>query len=246
MKKQALLFFALLISGFEIRAEDAPLIPLHITIISERPEAVAVFTQENFNWIANTLSDEFKSGDGENLVRFELKKITTLAETETANSAIFGIENHNDFNKRIKEIIKTPMFQKDMFNIYIYHNEKGNMLSNGGIYCYRKTVAGTPQEDCYARVLLHWKAVAKKNKLVLLHESGHALGLSHVTFANSDKKSPENNVMAADGNPTPKPLPPGESGYYFTPSQVATIKAKVQTLLSTFARIAEGTPLVGL
>jgi len=224
-------------------AAEAPVIPVHISIISEKPEAIAAFTDENFQWIIATLNEEFKSGDGEALARFELKQVTPLAEMKSGEPFFFGLEEHKVFNSRIAEVIKLPGFKRDAFNIYIYNNAKGNMLSNGGIYCYKRTISGTRQEDCYARVLFHWKALAKKNKMVLLHESGHAFGLNHVVKASQDKNSPDNNVMAADENPAPKPLPEGEKGYYFTPSQVAIVKKKLETLLKTYARVTAGEQL---
>jgi hypothetical protein len=224
-------------------AAEAPVIPVHISIISEKPEAIAAFTEENFQWIINTLNEEFKSGDGEGLARFELRQVTPLAEMKAGDPFFFGLEDHKAFNSRITEVIKLPQFMRDTFNIFIYNNAKGNMLSNGGIYCYRRTISEQRQEDCYARVLLHWKALVKKNRLVLLHESGHAFGLNHVTKASAEKKSPDNNVMAADENPAPKPLPEGEKGYYFTPSQVTIVKRKLETLLKTYARVAAGEPL---
>lgn len=240
--------FSALLLLFAIRAlpaQNIPTIPVHISIISERHEVSQVFTDENVRWIMDTLNDEFKSGAGKQLLRFDLKMVTQLTESRSQAASFFGIDDQKQLHQKIKDAIKEPLFHSDKLNIYVFFNTRGMSASNGGNYCPHNTKKGVQTTDCYTWILLDWEALAKKNKRVLLHESGHVFGLPHVNFANKDKKSPENNVMAGDKNPEPVALPDGESGYYFTPSQVEKLKIKLNLILATFARAKNGEKLIG-
>ncbi len=237
--------FVWLASFTALLADDVPTIPLHVTIISDSPEATAAFTEENIAWIAQNLNEEFKSGDGQQQARFEIRATTDLSTARAAGSMIFGIEDQKVLHSGIKSAIKDPLFKPDMVNIFVFYSNRGKMTSNGGNYCAHRTRAGNKTTDCYAWVLLDWQALQKKNSRILLHETGHVFSLKHVIALSSDKKSPENNVMTADKNPAPIALPEGESGYYFTPSQVEMLREKMQMLLTTFSRAASGEALVG-
>ncbi len=72
------LFFGFLFSARALFADDAPVIPLHVTIISERAEVAVAFTDENIAWIAQNLNEEFKSGGGALQARFEIRERTDL------------------------------------------------------------------------------------------------------------------------------------------------------------------------
>lgn len=226
-------------------AESPPVIPLHVTIISDRPEVAAAFTDENIAWIEQNLNEEFKSGDGQAQAKFEIRERTDLAAARAAGSTLFGIEDQKVLHSGIKTAIKDSLFKPDMVNVFVFYSNRGKMTSNGGNYCAHRTRAGTKTTDCYAWVLLDWQALQKRNSRILLHETGHVFSLKHVFALNSDKQSPENNVMTAEKNPAPVALPEGESGYYFTPSQVEMLRAKMQMLITTFSRAAAGEPLVG-
>lgn len=228
-----------------IFADSPPLIPVHVAIISERPEAIEAFTDENIAWIAQNLNEEFRSGNGELQARFEIRHRTELAVARDSGSLLFGIEDQKILHTGIRNAIKDPLFRPDMINIFVFYSNRGKMTSNGGNYCAHRTRAGNKTTDCYAWVLLDWQALQKRNSRVLLHETGHVFSLKHVLALNSDKNSPDNNVMTAEKNPPPVALPEGESGYYFTPSQVEMLRTKMEMLMATFARAAAGEQLIG-
>lgn len=226
-------------------AQDIPTIPLHISLISERHEVSQVFTEENIRWIEETLNQEFKSGEGKQLLRFELKQVTQLADSRSQAPAFFGIDDQKQLHNKIRDAIKEPLLHPDKLNIYVFFNARGNQASNGGNYCAHRTTKGVKSTDCYTWIVLDWEVLSKKNKKILLHESGHVFGLQHVPYVNGDKKSPDNNVMAGDKNPPPVALPDGESGYYFTPSQAEKLKIKLALIRATFSRAAAGEKLIG-
>ncbi len=240
----AILVTLIFFSG-AVFADDIPTIPLHISIISERHEVAKVFNEENTAWITDTLNREFKSGEGKQLLRFELKQVTQLSESRAQAASFFGIDDQKQLHQKIKEAIKEPLLHPDKLNIYVFLNARGMSASNGGNYCAHRTTKGVKATDCYTWILLDWEVLAKKNKRTLLHEAGHVFGLPHVTYVNGDKKSPDNNVMAGDKNPAPVPLPDGESGYYFTPSQAENLKIKLDLILATFSRARAGEKLIG-
>lgn len=226
-------------------AQDVPTIPVHVAAITERSEVTQVFTDEKIRWIIDNLNQEFRSGDGTQLLRFELKAVTRSAEAREQAPTFFGIDDQKQLHNNIKQAIKDPLMHADKLNIYVFMNSRGMSASNGGNYCAYRSKAGAKTTDCYTWLLLDWEVLAKQNSRILLHEVGHVFGLPHVTRANPDKKSPENNVMVGDKNPSPQPLPTGESGYYFTPSQVETMKMKRDLILTTFRRAQAGEKLAG-
>lgn len=232
--KKACIVLALFIAG-GLSGADLPRIPIHVTIISEREEAVAEYKEENFQWIADTLNEEFKDQSGARLAEFAIESRTSLEEAKVKGKSVLGIEDQNQFSKMYPQLIQTEIYQKDKLNVFIYHNPKGNMLSNGGTYCtYDKKASASGEKvynACYTRILLHWKVLAKRNKKVLLHEAGHSFGLHHVLPASDPAM---NNVMTASDKA--EALPAGESGYYFTPSQVRTIHERMRIILKTFAQ----------
>lgn len=233
MKKIAASLIFIFVSG--LSAVKLPQIPIHITIISEKREAVAEYKEENFKWIEDTLNEEFKDQNGTRLAEFKIVTSTPLEEAKMKGSDLIGIEDQNQFSKMYPQLIQTELYQKDKLNIFIYNNPKGNMLSNGGTYCtYDKKASAAGRKEynaCYTRILLHWKVLAKQNRKVLLHESGHSFGLRHV-FAAPDPA--DNNVMVGADNA--EQLPNGERGFYFTASQVQTIKEKMALIQKTFAQ----------
>jgi hypothetical protein len=244
-KKIHSIFLALLLIPAAAFADDVPVIPLHVSIISERHEATKVFTDENIRWIAENLNQEFKSSEGKQLLRFEVKAITQLAESRSQAQSFFGIDDQKQLHNNIKQAIKEPLLHADKLNVFIFFNARGMSASNGGNYCAYRTTKGVKATDCYTWILLDWEVLNKKNSRILLHETGHVFGLPHVPYVNSDKKSPDNNVMAGDKNPVPLPLPAGESGYYFTPSQVEKLKTKLDLILATQSRARAGEKLIG-
>lgn len=237
-----LAFFSLPLS---LTAQDVPTIPVHVAAITERSEVAQVFTDEKIRWIIDNLNQEFRSGDGKQLLRFELKAVTKQKEAREQAPAFFGIDDQKQLQNNIKMAIKDPLVHADMLNIYVFMNSRGMSASNGGNHCARRTKAGAKTTDCYTWLLLDWEVLAKQNSRILLHEAGHVFGLPHVTRSNPDKKSPENNVMVGDRNPAPHALPAGESGYYFTPSQVERLKVKRDMILETFRRAQAGERLAG-
>jgi hypothetical protein len=239
------IFIALLSLSGTIFADDIPTIPLHISIISERHEVTKAFTEENTAWIAETLNREFKSGEGKQLLRFELKQVTQLSESRSQAASFFGIDDQKQLHQKIKDAIKEPLLHPDKLNIYVFLNARGMSASNGGNYCAYRTTKGIKATDCYTWILLDWQVLEKKNAKILLHEAGHVFGLPHTPYVDGDKKSPNNNIMAGDKNPTPVALPDGESGYYFTPSQTEKLKIKLDLILATFSRARAGEKLIG-
>ncbi len=225
----------LLVLGSGLSAVKLPVVPIHVTIISDKDEAVAEYKEENFQWIADTLNEEFKDQNGGRLADFKIVSRTPLDEAKEKGASLFGIEDQNQFSKMFPQLIQTALYQKDKLNVFIYHNPKGNMLSNGGTYCtYDKKTAAAGEKvynACYTRILLHWKVLTKQNKRVLLHEAGHSFGLHHVVAASDPA---DNNVMTAADNA--EALPAGEKGYYFTPSQVRTIDERMRIIQKTFAQ----------
>lgn len=71
MRAKTLTVVLLLFVIRALPAQDIPTIPLHISLISERHEVSQVFTDENINWITDTLNQEFKSGDSKQLLHFD-------------------------------------------------------------------------------------------------------------------------------------------------------------------------------
>jgi hypothetical protein len=246
MQRQ-LLSRAILFLSFTVAAsaEDIPTIPVHISIISERHEVSQVFTDDNIRWITENLNQEFKSSEGKQLLRFEPKTVTQLAEARSQAPSFFGIDDQKQLHNNIKRAIQEPLLHADKLNIFVFFNARGMSASNGGNYCAHRTRDGVKTTDCYTWILLDWEVLAKKNSRILVHETGHVFGLPHVIPANRDKRSPDNNIMAGDKNPTPIPLPAGESGYYFTPSQVEKMKIKLELILATFSRARAGERLIG-
>lgn len=215
-------------------AYEIPTIQIHVALISSKPEAINAFTDENIQWISESLNEEFKYGNGNILARFEIKAVTQLSEVKNIAPEFLRFEDQREFRKQIREVIKSPLFHKDKFNIFIYNHAKRNMLSNGGFYCYWKIKKGKKEERCYSSVLFHWRALQTRQKTLLLHEVGHAFTLGHVAPP-KDKNACESNVMEGDLN-SPA-LPEGECGYYLTPSQVKKIKDYMEKLLQTFQAI---------
>lgn len=214
---------------------DLPIIPIHITLITENKKAIRAFTPEAFKWIAGTLDYEFRGEAGNFLARFEIRTVTPLAVARQLAPDLVGQQDHRAINKIIGTIVKSPLFHRDKLNIFVYHSKAGNMLSNAGYYCSAETIAGRRQTECFFRILLHWKALAARNRHVLVHEAGHAFGLRHV-HANAALDSPELNMMYSDQDAVR--LPAGETGYYFTASQVKTVKAHITMMQETIQKYA--------
>ena len=240
-----ILTLALFSLPLALSAQDVPTIPVHVVAITERSEVAQVFTDANIRWIIDNLNQEFHSADGTQLLRFELKAVTKSAEAREQAPTFFGIDDQKQLHNNIKQAVKDPLVHADKLNIYVFLNSRGMSASNGGNYCAHRTKAGAKTTDCYTWLLLDWEVLARQNSRILLQGVGHVFGLPHVTRANPDKKSPENNVMAGDKNPAPQPLPAGESGYYFTPSQVERMKIKRDLILATFGRAQAGEKLAG-
>lgn len=226
-------------------AADVPTIPLHVAAITERHEVTEVFTDENIRWIVDELNREFKSTDGTPLLHFELQATTKATDAREQAGSFFGIDDQKQLHNGLKQAIKEKLMHPDKLNVFIFMNARGKSASNGGNHCTSGTKNGVKKTDCYTWLLLDWAVLSKRNSRILLHETGHVFGLHHVTRQNPDKNSPENNIMVGDKNPLPEPLPNGESGYYFTPSQVEKMKIKRDLILKTFERARAGEKLVG-
>jgi hypothetical protein len=215
--------------------QDLPLIPIHMTLITDNENAGLAFTPEAFKWVAGTLDYEFRGEAGNFLARFEIRTVTPLSVATQLAPDLVGQQDHRAINRTIGTLIRSPLFHRDKLNIFVYHSNKGNMLSNAGYYCSAETIAGKRQTECFFRILLHWKALAARNRHVLVHEAGHAFGLRHV-HANAALDSPELNMMYSDENAVR--LPAGETGYYFTASQVRTVKAHIAMMQETMQKYA--------
>ena len=221
-------------------AYEIPTIPVHVALISSKPEAVNAFTDENIQWISESLNEEFKDGNGNILARFEIKAVTQLAEVMKIAPESLGYEGETDLRKLLRELSQSPLFHKDKLNIFIYNNTKEKGVSKGGFHCRWRSWKGKKEEGCYSSVLFQWETLQARIKKVLLHEVGHAFTLGHVAHP-KDKNACESNVMVTGIKPLPgkepPPLPEGECGYYFTPSQVKKIKDYMEKLLQTFQSI---------
>lgn len=229
-------------------AYEIPTIPVHVALISSKPEAINAFTDENIQWISESLNEEFKDGSGNILARFELKAVTQLSDVKTIAPESLGYEGETDLRKLLRELSQSPLFHKDKLNIFVYNNTKEKGVSKGGFHCRWRmwwwTKKGKKEEkkeeECYSSVLLQWETLQARKKEVLLHEIGHAFTLGHIAHP-KDKNACGSNVMVTGIKPLPgkepPPLPEGECGYYFTPSQVKKIKDYMEKLLQTFQLI---------
>lgn len=221
-------------------AYEIPTIPIHVALISGKPEAINAFTDENIQWISESLNEEFKDGNGNILARFEIKAVTQFSEIKKIAPESLGYEDQTDLRKLLRELSQSPLFHKDKLNIFIYNNTKQKGISKGGFHCHWWIWKGKKEEECYSSVLFQWGSLQARKKKVLLHEIGHAFTLGHVAPP-KDKNACESNVMVTGIKPLPgkepPPLPEGECGYYFTPSQVKKIKDYMEKLLQTFQSI---------
>ena len=97
-----ILTLALFSLPLSLTALDVPTIPVHVAAITERSEVAQVFTDEKIRWIIDNLNQEFRSGDGTQLLRFELKAVTKQKEAHEQAPTFFGIDDQKQLHNNIQ------------------------------------------------------------------------------------------------------------------------------------------------
>lgn len=214
-------------------AEDIPTIPLHVVVISDHPEVTAVLTAEAAQWLAESLTQEFHTGDGRALARFKVVAFTAASDVASLNPAYLKISSSSEFSALRNDILGSAVFRRDALNIFVYYNPSKSSRSQGGFKIQGKKISGRYQKDYRAWVLFEWKALRRKDARLLLHETGHAFGLPHVKPIPETENSPDRNIMTGSED-SPQALPDGEKGYYFTPSQAEIVSKNAAVMSETF------------
>ncbi|WP_157210589.1 hypothetical protein [Turneriella parva] len=201
---------------------ELPLFALHFVLMTDHPKAVAGATPERLQQIENLLNEKFASTGGENLARFKIRSFADLEVIKNSTCPEIYESIVNRTNTRYGDYWKC----KDLrvrapqgITIFIKHHDK-DKLSYGG------RVNGMP----FAQI--NWERFLKDQR-VFLHELGHAFGLGHSCPPTKAKPGRPNVMNFSKGC---KPLPEGEAGWLYTPSQAATVKKRRDAYAKKFRK----------
>lgn len=202
--------------------KDLPIFSLHFVMMASHEKAVASATPERLSQIEDLLNHKFASTTGEHLARFKIRSFVSLDDLQKSGCPELYeavMTNAKDrFNLYWK--CKDPNVHAPQgITIFIKHHDK-DKLSYGG------QMKGIP----YAQI--NWERF-RKDERVFLHEIGHAFGLAHSCPPKKGSGDRPNIMNFIKGC---HPLPEGEAGWLYTPSQAEKVKKRRDAYAKKFAK----------
>ncbi|HOG64291.1 MAG TPA: hypothetical protein PLM00_02910 [Spirochaetota bacterium] len=202
-----------------------PAIRVNIIAIDTVPETTASIRPENLRWMLSVLNRDFHSFDNRRFANFILGKIITYTESCQLDPTIAATAHGRARWTALRAtgrngIPRSPLMDPAALNIFLYHDPDSNARSTGAFYNRWISKNGNRQTLWYPTALLHWRVLKNKYEKLVLHEVGHAFGLSHVRPEEPGSRYPSNIMSGDEHDPT---LSDPTRGYFFTQSQSAIL-----------------------